>query len=410
MKSKTDFSWKILVFLLILTIPFVVMTFHQLKAGDYPDHLEFAVELAENGFVIALPHTLFAKSVVILRTLLPFTLVIRLGENVRAIVLNHSYEITALLVMAAAYFFTAFVVWKRAFQEISERGFKKIHLWSAIATTVLMFVGPIFFFTYPGRQYLGYFSANPFHNPTFILLKPLALLWFYIAAENLFKKSGLKLILITALIVFLASSAKPSFTLTFLPAIALVWLCFYTKKFKQLNWPLLIWGMGVVAVLVLSTQYLVSYTAAGLDASVEKFVLTPFKTLKSYSSSDFEIPLKIVMSVVFPLYVTVDYWKKVKGNLIFQLGWMNFLVGLVMTLLFSEETRYAHGNFLWGPMTGIFILFVVTVIHYFSELAQKLELKSARWGDWVPALLLALHLVCGLLYYVNALISPSLVV
>ncbi len=410
MKSKSAFSWKTLIYLVVLTIPFVVMTFHQMEAGDYPDHLEFAVELAENGFVIALPHTLFAKSVVILRTLLPFTLIIRLGENVRTIVLSHSYEITALLVMAAAYFFTAFAVWKQAFQEFSERGFKRIHLWSMIATLVLMFVGPIFFFTYPGRQYLGYFSANPFHNPTFILLKPLALLWFYIAAENLFKKSGLKLILITALIVFLASSAKPSFSLTFLPAIALVWLCFYTKKFKQLNWPLLIWGMGVVAVLVLSTQYLVSYTAAGLDESVEKFVFAPFKTLMSYSSFGYEIPLKIVMSAVFPLYVTIYYWKEIKSKLTFQLGWMNFLVGLIMTLLFAEETRYAHGNFLWGSMTGIFILFVITVIHYFNDLAPKLEKRSTRWRDWVPALLLALHLVSGFIYYFNALISPSLVV
>jgi hypothetical protein len=168
--------------------------------------------------------------------------------------------------------------------------------------------------------------------------------------------------------------------------------------------------MGVVAVLVLSTQYLVSYTAAGLDESVEKFVITPFKTLKAYSSSSFEIPLKIVMSAVFPVYVTVYYWKDIKRNLVFQLGWMNFLVGLVMTLLFSEEVRYAHGNFLWGPMVGIFILFVITVIHYFKDLAPKLEQKSARWTDGVPALLLTLHLVCGLIYYVNALISPSLVV
>ncbi len=410
MKSKTAFPWKVLIFLLFLTVPFAVMTFHQLKAGDYPDHLEFAVELAQNGFVIALPHTLFAKTVVILRTLLPFTLIIRLGENVRNIVLHHSYEITALLVMAAAYLFTAYVIWKRAFHEFKDKGIRKAELWSMIATAILMFVGPIFIFTFPGRQYLGYFSANPYHNPTFILLKPLALIWFYIAAENLFKRSELKLILATALIVFLASSAKPSFTLTFIPAIGLVWLCFYTKKFKQLNWRLLIWGMGVAAVLVLSTQYLVSYTAAGLDASVEKFAFTPFKTLLAYSSSYFQVALKIVMSAVFPLYVTIYYWKDVKGKLTFQLGWMNFLVGLVMALLFSEEVRYAHGNFLWGPMTGIFILFVITIIQYFNDLAPKLEQRSARWKDWIPALLLALHLACGLIYYINAIISPSLVV
>lgn len=408
MKTKTKF-WQVLIFILLLTVPFAVMTYHQLLAGDYPDHLEFAVELAENGFVIALPHTLFAKSVVILRTLLPFTLVIRLGENVREIVRSHSYEITGLLLISAAYSLTIFVIWKRALFEFRTRRIEHANRWSMLVTVILMIVGPIFIFTFPESQYLGYFSANPFHNPTFILLKPLALIWFYVAAENMFGKSSIKQALIAALLVFLATSTKPSFTITILPALGLVWLCFNTRKFKQLNWWLLIAGMGIMAVLVLATQYLVSYTSAGLDESVEKFVITPFKTLLSYSDSFFVVILKIVMSTIFPLYITVYYWKEIKNKTVFQLGWLNYLVGMIMAVLLSEEVRFQHGNFLWGPMIGIFILFFITSTHYFGEVATKIQQKELHFIDAIPGALLSLHFICGLIYFINVLLSPVLV-
>jgi hypothetical protein len=408
LKTKTKF-WQVLIFIMVLTVPFTVMTYHQLTVGDYPDHLEFAVELAENGFVIALPHTLFAKSVVILRTLLPFTLVIRLGENVREIVRSHSYEITALLLITVAYALTIFVIWKRALLEFRTKGINHANRWSMLVTVILMIVGPIFIFTFPESQYLGYFTANPFHNPTFILLKPMALIWFYVAAENLFGKSSIKQVLITALLVFLATSTKPSFTITILPAIGLLWLFFYTKKFKQLNWLLLIGGMGIMAVVVLATQYLVSYTAAGLDESVEKFVITPFKTLLSYSDSYFNVILKIVMSTIFPLYITIYYWKDVKHKTTFQLGWLNYLVGVIMAVLFSEEIRYQHGNFLWGPMIGIFILFFITIVQYVNDLAPRLENKHLSWSDWIPAILLNMHVICGIVFYITDINAPGIV-
>ena len=172
--------------------------------------------------------------------------------------------------------------------------------------------------------------------------------------------------LYAAALILLATSSLPLFTMTFVPAFALLFLLFYTKNAKEMNWPLLI-TMGVVATIILAIQFWVSYTSPGSD----RILIAPFKSMLHWTGKYWLIVLKILMSIVFPLYVTIYYWKDTKKDLAYRLGWINFVVALLLAILLAEQEKYTHGNFFWGPMLAVFILFVVTTIHYIADLASR---------------------------------------
>lgn len=403
MKRQKFFVIFAVVFFLGLAIIFGVLVLHKLNHIDYVMHIDYAKELAANGYVPDLPHLLFAQLVIIVRALLPFNLLMKISEHIRSIIFYKSYEIPALIVVVAACLFTAWVLWKRNLNELTRKGFRNASLISMIITTVVMFVSPIFFFTFPGNLYLGYFAPNPSHNPTLILLKPFALIWFYILGDYFFKKANLKIMMVTIVTVILATAAKPSFTLTILPAIALLML-FYIKKWREINWRLLIGVVGIPAVIMLGLQYLVTYSAG----AGEKIIFAPFATLLVYSRDLPMVIVKIIMSIAFPLYVTIHYYKTSAREITFRLAWLNFLVGAALAVFFAESTRLTQGNFLWSPYVGVFILFAITVSAYLPDLFTRIKEKTIMWKDTIPAFLLLLHLFCGIFYFVKVLFIDSL--
>ena len=72
--------------------------------------------------------------------------------------------------------------------------------------------------------YRGYIPANVFHNPTMVLLKPLALLSFGYAAAALWPEQGAKVrtTILCALLTVACALAKPNYTVCILPALAIV--------------------------------------------------------------------------------------------------------------------------------------------------------------------------------------------
>jgi hypothetical protein len=398
-RSRTESPWLLLLFIVLVTIPFGIMAYLMRNSSDYVNHLFFTKTIALEGYSLDLAHTLFSKLVIFIRALIPMGLLLKISESFGKKVIENSFELSTLIVICLAYALTALIVWKVACTRFKEEGIHRSNLLALVCAAIVLVVGPISTFTFPQQQYLGYFSPNPYHNPTFIILKPLALMWFFMVVDQAFKKPGRKSILIVAAIAVFTTTAKPSFTITFLPALLITFLLFYVKKVRLINWKGLLIGTVATAVLILGVQYIQTYSREGSGT----LSLDPLKVILIYSPNLFIALLKVLMSVLFPLSVTLFNWKLVSDRIDFRLGWINYLVGVILVFLLSEGNRDFHANLFWGPMIGAFLLFVITTIYFFSWIASR-GLRSL-WspGNLIPLILLAAHIIYGVIYYINLL-------
>lgn len=398
-RTRSESRWLILLFIGLVTTPFGIMAYLMRNSSDYVNHIIFTKVISLEGYSPELAHTLFSKLVIFIRTLIPMGLLLKISEPLGIKIIENSFELSALIIICLAYALTALIVWKVAWDRFVQDGILRSNLLAMVAVAIVLLVGPISVFTFPQQQYLGYFSPNPYHNPTLIILKPLALLWFFIVVDQVFKKPMQKMILVTGAIALFATMAKPSFTITFLPALLITFLLFYVRKIREINWKGLLIGTVAPAVFILGVQYIQTYSREGSGT----LSLDPFKVILIYSPSLFIALLKGVMSVLFPLSVTLFNWRFVSGRVDFRLGWMNYLVGVILVLLLSEGNRDFHANFFWGPMVGAFLLFVISIIYFFSRIASRGWRSLGSPGNLIPVILLGIHFVFGVIYYINIL-------
>lgn len=398
--------YKNLLILSVLVISiFGIVIYRQLPVGDYQHHLEWARELADKGYIFQPPNNLFQKLVVITRTLVPFRLFARISPDFMRVIDSRSYDIATWLLMMTALVITSWVVFYR-YKDTWESDGGKFNPWLAVVLTlVVMLVGPIFFFTFPERTYLGYITGNVYHNPTFILLRPLAILVFILGIRQLYARPNWKNILIGAVLVALATQAKPSFTITFLPAIAIFGLI-NIKHIRTLNWWYLVGALAIPAGIILAEQFLMTY----LGPQSDSIVFAPFAAILQYVPNIGSVILFILLSITFPLAATIVFWQKFRHNKVILMAWLNFGVALSFALLLSEVVQKHALNFWWGAMVALFILFVETIGQ-----SVKLGMLDFRNREHLAvrlslAALLGMHLVCGIIYYLDHILFPAPVI
>lgn len=399
MKKKDLFI--VIGFSLLIVGIFGAIMAHELKWGDFPEHIAWAEEYNAVGY-FDLPHPLFAKLVVFIRTLLPANIVVHISKMAKQIYELKSYEISTWLLMVFSYLATAVILLKRMVSEWNKEKAGTPTWIAAIAVLMILLVGPIFIFTYPNRLYLGYFTANPYHNPTFILLRPFMLLVFFGVVDNLFLKWDWKKAVLMALAIMCATLAKPNFTITFIPAIGLMILFFHIKNLKKINWLYLIVPLGITSVIVLGSQFFITY----LGRDSDQIVFAPFTAMLTYVSN---VPMVLIfglLSILFPLVISILYWKENSGRVSFQLVWLNFFIALLMCYFVGEIKKMDSLNFSWGALLAVFLLFVENVIIFGRELIRKGFSNSCKsWKIILPALLLLLHLGCGIIYFIRTITS-----
>ena len=210
-----------IIFSVVIIAIFGYVMFHQLKYGDFPIHIAWAKEYAADGYLYKIPHTLFSKFVVIIRALLPANILVRVSVFAKQIYDLKSYEISAWILMVLSYLATAFILFIKISKDWYELKVKNLRYLTGITVIVIMLVGPIYLFTMPNRMYSGYIVPNPYHNPTYVLLRPFALIIFFGIIKNFFVKWDWYQSLIMILMIVCASLAKPSFNITILPSLGL---------------------------------------------------------------------------------------------------------------------------------------------------------------------------------------------
>lgn len=255
----------------------------------------------------------------------------------------------------------------------------------------LLLVGPLAaFYPFDHLWYLGgYIWPNIYHNPTFLLLRPFAILQFYFAYEAIRgKKAAWPAIILAALVSLASAFAKPNYIICLLPALGIIALIRLLRK-EAIDWKQLILGIGVPSVAILVWQYLLAF----YTNSDSQIVFSPFSVMALYSQN---LLPKFFLSIVFPLIVTILYWKDAIKDPRIQLGWLSFAFGAICTYFIADAgILYPQGTFVFSGEITLFILFV-SCIFFLAE--RKLPEKSTV-SRFVILAAGFLHLLSGIFYY-----------
>lgn len=312
----------------------------------------------------------------------------------------------------------AMVVTKLSFNRLALEKSDNSHVLPWYVGGVLSFLTVSLFFIsmlYPPKgiylpgirfRYLGVFTANPFHNATYMAARPFAILAFlwYGKLLNVYEegigKRG-KDYLLFALFLLAATMTKPSFTLVMVSGAGLLMLYRLIRSGFKTFVPTIQLGLCFVPTfLALLYQY------AGVFVPVEgEEGGLGFCFGDVWAEYCDNIPLGIGLAMGFPLLVLLLNWKEVKKNTLFRFSWLLYLVSFVEAfMLYEKGFRRVDFNFSWGYMYGIFFC-------HFSSLRLLMQLtadsmmkegdgeKGRRWVLLIQWLAYFWHVLCGILYF-----------
>lgn len=244
-------------------------------------------------------------------------------------------------------------------------------------------------------RYLGVFTANPFHNATYMAARPFALLaflWFGRLLDT-YEEGGRRADYICfSVFLLLTTMTKPSFTIVLVGTAGLIMLYrLFHSKFKNLKNTVLL-GLTFIPTFVdLLYQYRgVFVPGEGTEGGIG-FCLGDI--WKLYCDN---IPLAVGLAIGFPILVLLLNYGEIKKDTLYRFSWQIYLMGFAMTfLLYEKGFRAPDFNFSWGYMYGIFFVF-------FGSVMVLLRATAARRKPWLLILqwlAFLWHLSCGLYYF-----------
>ena len=240
-------------------------------------------------------------------------------------------------------------------------------------------------------RYVGVFSANPFHNATYMAARPFAILAFlwYVKLLPVYERgprrreslpkggenagdSGpfLKDYVLFSVFLLAATMTKPSFTLVLVSAAGLLMLYrLFRSRFRNFV-PTVQLGLCFIPTFIdLLYQYRGVFVPEDGGEGGVGFCLG--EVWAAYCDS---IPLAVCLAVGFPLVVLALNWRQWKKDTLFRFSWLLYLVGFAEAfLLYEKGFRKWDFNFSWGYMCGIFFC-------HFGSLALLLQVTARRLG------------------------------
>lgn len=376
---------------------FAPMIWLQMREGsDYSYHIQFARKMLETRRPPT-PHFLFQVLVIGLAkilALIPLTFAPSVGSG--DFNLKFSAFLTVVLSVVALEAFLYSLMWKT----LELDSLPKRLLISLFGALSLALIAPVNLFSAKsGHLYLGYVGLNVYHNPTILLLKPMALFLFFSVIRFLtdpISKGGLS-VLGLAVVSVLCLLAKPSYTICLLPVLA-AFLAFSFLRGERRSLVPLFFGFIFPSVAVLAWQYHFTFTTPSIGE--EGILFAPFRVVRIYSSWIFP---KFILSILFPAYVYLFYRRAAVKELALNLAWCVFGVGAFYQYFLAEAGQVmGTANFFWSAQVSLFILFVVSVQFFIRknlDLLRHPAMPGKRnefvWG----ATLFGLHLAGGIVWY-----------
>ena len=254
-------------------------------------------------------------------------------------------------------------------------------------------------------RYLGVFTANPFHNATYMAARPfaiLAFLWFGkllpVYEKGVHGEKGkIRDYILFSLFLLTATMTKPSFTIVLVGTAGLIMLFrLFRSGFRNLV-PTLQLGLCFIPTFVdLLYQYKGVFVP---EEGAEGGIGFCFGEVWAQYCSN--LPLAVCLAVGFPLLVLILNYKELKENTLYRFSWQFYLMGFAMAfLLYEKGFRKADFNFSWGYMYGIFFCQMGALLVLIRSMGKD-EKKPLLTGiQWLAYLC---HFVCGLNYFLTYL-------
>ena len=347
-----------------------------IRDGDFPFHLQSAEHFAATGR-ITVPHFL-------LQVTLGWLYATGLFPTIDSAGLAFFYVVHVLTAVVVLWFVAG-----------SSRQPAALTASVMLAVAVLMSGPYLPRSAGPDMFLIGYFPANPYHNPTFILSKPLLVLLFAGAVASLtrFDPPTLRELTGTGVASVLVGLAKPNYLGCLVPVLSLMalWRLWRGKQFCWRRASVVV-GASVVALGVSYAFY--RSDRLGFESGI---VFAPFTVVGLYSPSDaVTLVRKLLASIVFPL-VVVAMWPRASWNSAsMRLAWGAFAIGLFFSYFVAESgRRLGDGNFLWSGQMAAFMLFVVSAAFVRAELARE-RLWPGLARGLIVAIVLAMHVESGI--------------
>jgi hypothetical protein len=265
----------------------------------------------------------------------------------------------------------------------------------------LMLVMPINLLT-PHNRYLGYIIAHAYHNPTMVVLKPLALVLFYVSARFFDARPLRRPIAYTASVgvaTLACALAKPSYVMALAPALVLA-ATHALRRGAAVHLRPLAYGVLLPIAVVVGLQMTSLSDRRGV-------VVAPLGVFHEWArllnpDAATNLPLKFVLSILFPLVVYLFCLREARGSFYLNLAWLTFGFGAAYTYLLAEPgADMGFGNFTWCGQITVFVLFVASAAFLLGWATRAATPRSGRVTASlvVIAVVFALHLVSGLQWY-----------
>jgi hypothetical protein len=248
------------------------------------------------------------------------------------------------------------------------------------------------------RHYIGYQSANLFHNSTYHCMKLFAILSLLVLLDLVQvyeQKSEWRLYVQFTLLLFITTGIKPSFLMAFAPVLA-GWLLLELIRKKKF---LPVFALGCTVLPSLGVVLWQSLVLFGGETG-NGYEIRPFYVLSQRSD---HAKVAVICSVAFLLEMILYHIRDFYKDKLYLASLWVFLVGFLEVFLFAETgSRSLDGNFLWGYYISMFVLLVASAARLLQDFREvsKLPNKKAR-ACWLCLCTLTLlyQAICGLWYF-----------
>ena len=314
-------------------------------------------------------------------------------------------------------------------RKLAPRVKPSVALVAAIACNFLIAIYLPFLHSY---YVVGSPGANCWHNSTYTVMKLLALaaMLYYLKFDGAIetRSKGLSWVLFTVMLT-LATSVKPSFAITFGPAVFV--LCLIDLKrggTKTVKKSLLIGLSLVIALLVVFYQLTILFPSDGSEEGGIAFGLA-----KVWRARHANIFVSFFQSLAFPFLVVAATGKKFWEDRTFLLACLiTFVAFCEYVFLYETGARTYHGNFGWGVCFALLYLFIIAAAIFLRERGELLglcvagddaeglrrdrpeggealaEAKGKRTAfDYLALIAFALHTCSGIWYFIRVITGHS---
>ncbi len=374
--KKKIFNFLLFIYCAVLTF-FIWKTIYSSRYSDYKEHIKFTLPGGENYNCYSLLHKIMI-----------------FFSDISAYLNMNRYQFNALIMLVTVIiaFLSTIIIINNYFKKT----YKNINFYFIdISTFALITVSMIYIFNPFTNSLIRGYTGNPWYSPTYIFCKPFSLmvllLIFKIYEQFKEKTNYRNLLFALSFFSTLSMWAKPSFLMSFLPAIAIILIYKYFNKEISIHF-LIVIGLALLPSLL---PFLIIKNNIYHSNNATSQVIVTFG--KSWYNITNSIWLSIFVSAAFPLYVFFLNLKNL--SFAFKLIFLNFVIAILTNFFLAESgNRLNHQNFGWGVMYGLFFMFIISFETFFF--IKKHPKKYNNFGIF----LFLFHLFSGLAYFTKAFI------